>query len=98
MLAAVRRSARSWAAALILFIALVAIVITGFGTGGGGIGNLGGGNKQSGQTLATVGDKRLTEPELSDVINRQYAQSRQQQPDLGMAEFLAEAFDPVLDQ
>lgn len=100
MLAAVGRSARSWAAAAILFIALVAIVITGFGTGGfGGIGNLGGGSGGSqAQTIATVGDKQLTETELSDIINRQFTQSRQQQPELGMAEFVAEAFDQIVDQ
>ena len=98
MLSAVRRSARSWAAAAILFIALVAIVITGFGTGGfGGLGSLNSGN-QPGQVLATVGDRRLTDTELSDVINRQYTQARQQQPELGMAEFVAEAFDPLLEQ
>ena len=98
MLSAVRRSARSWAAAVILFFALVAIVITGFGTGGfGGLGSLDSGN-QPGQTLATVGERRLTDTELNDVINRQYTQARQQQPDLGMAEFVAEAFDPLLEQ
>jgi peptidyl-prolyl cis-trans isomerase D len=98
MLSAVRRSARSWAAALILFIALVAIVITGFGTGGsGGLGSLAP-TKQDGKALATVGDRQLTEPELTDVINRQYTEAREQQPQLGMAEFVAQAFDGLLDQ
>ena len=98
MLAAVRRSARSWAAAVILFIALVAIVVTGFGTGGfGGLGSLGTAGQQ-GQTLATVGDRRLTESEVNDVITRQFTQARQQQPQLGMAEFVAEAFDSIVEQ
>ncbi len=98
MLSAVRRSARSWAAAVVLFIALVAIVVTGFGTGGfGGLDSLSSG-AQSGQELARVGDSRLTENELNDIINRQYAGARQQDPELGMAEFLVEAFDPLLDQ
>ena len=98
MLSAVRRSARSWAAAVILFIALVAIVVTGFGTGGfGGLGSLSSG-RQSGAELASVGERSLTDSELSDIVNRQYARSRQQQPDLGMAEFVAEAFDPLLEQ
>jgi len=98
MLSAVRRSARSWAAAAILFIALVAIVITGFGTGGfGGLGSLTGG-PQAGEALASVGDRTVTDNEFQDIVNRQYARARQQQPELGMAEFLAEAFDPLLDQ
>lgn len=98
MLAAVRRSARSWAAAVILFIALVAIVITGFGTGGmGGLDSLSGGTK-TGEVLARVGDRSVTDTELQDIVNRQFARARQQQPELGMTEFLAEAFDPLLDQ
>ena len=98
MLSAVRRSARSWAAAAILFIALVAIVITGFGTGGfGGLGSLTGG-PQAGEALARVGDRTVTDNEFQDIVNRQYARARQQQPELGMAEFLVEAFDPLLDQ
>ena len=98
MLSAVRRSARSWAAAAILFIALVAIVITGFGTGGfGGLGSLTGG-PQAGEALARVGERTVTDSEFQDIVNRQYARARQQQPELGMAEFVAEAFDPLLDQ
>ena len=98
MLSAVRRSARSWAAAVILFIALVAIVITGFGTGGfGGLGSLSGGGQQ-GQVLARVGDLELTESELNDIVTNQYNRARQQQPDLPMAEFIVEAFDALLDQ
>src|SRR5688572_711022 len=98
MLSAVRRSARSWDAAVVLFIAFVAIVVTGFGTGGfGGLGSLTGG-PQAGAELARVGDRRVTEDELQDIVNRQYARARQQQPELGMAEFLVEAFDPLLDQ
>ena len=98
MLSAVRRSARSWAAAAILFIALVAIVITGFGTGGfGGLGSLD--RRPPGrEALATVGDRSVTDSEFQDIVNRQYARARQQQPELGMAEFVVEAFDPLLDQ
>ena len=98
MLSAVRRSVRTWAAAAILFFSLIAIVITGFGTGGfGGIGSLNKGGQQA-DTLASVGSQRLTDPEFNDVINRQFSRSRQQQPELGMAEFVAEAFDPILEQ
>lgn len=97
MLSSVRRSARSWAAAAILFLALVAIVITGFGTGGfGGLGSLNPG--RGGEVLASVDGQTLTEQEASDIINRQYARARQEQPNLDMATFLTEAFDPIVNQ
>ena len=97
MLAAVRRSVRSWAAGLILFIALIAIVITGFGTDGfGGLGSLSSGTK--GEVLATVNGKQLTETEASDILNRQYSRARQEQPELGMTAFLESAFEPIIDQ
>lgn len=98
MLASVRKSARSWAAAAILFIALVAIVITGFGTGGlGGIDALSG-KAGSGDALATVAGRRLEEQQVNQVINREYSDARQQQPELPMATFLASAFNPIVDQ
>ncbi|MGQ0559607.1 MAG: peptidyl-prolyl cis-trans isomerase [Sphingosinicella sp.] len=97
MLSAVRRSARSWAAAAILFIALFAIVITGFGTGG--MGGLGGFNTgRGGEMLASAGSETLTEQDVTELLNRQYARVREQQPDLTFAAFLAEAFDPIVDQ
>ena len=98
MLAAVRRSVRTWAAAGILLFSLIAIVITGFGTGGfGGLGSLSKGGQKA-DVLASVGRERLTEPQLTDLVNRQFSRARQQQPELGMAEFVAEAFDPILEQ
>ncbi|MGZ8282749.1 MAG: SurA N-terminal domain-containing protein [Allosphingosinicella sp.] len=98
MLAAVRRSVRSWAAAAILFIALVAIVVTGFGTGGfGGIDSLSGGGTR-GETLASADGRSLKEQEVSDVINREYSRARQQQPELAMSAFLTSAFEPIVDQ
>ncbi len=97
MLAAVRRSARSWAAGAILFLALLAMVVTGFGTDGtGGIGSLSGGS--TGEALAKVDGETLTEQELSDVLNREFSQARQQQPALTMAEFLGSTFDPIMNQ
>jgi len=97
MLAAVRRSVRSWAAGLILFLALVAIVITGFGTGGfGGLGSLSSGPK--GDVLASVDGKQLTENEASDILNRQFGRARQEQPELSMSTFLQSAFEPIVDQ
>lgn len=97
MLASFRRSVRSWAAAAILFIALIAIVVTGFGTDGmGGMGALGG-SGQSSATLASVEGEEITEQELSDTVNREYNRARQQQPMLDMRTFLASgAFDQLL--
>ena len=44
-----------WAAGIILFVSLIAIVVTGFGTDGfGGLGSLGGGGAAEGETLVTV--------------------------------------------
>lgn len=97
MLSAVRSKASSWAMGAILFLALLAMVVTGFGTGGfGGLDSLGG--QASRQTLARVDGRTLTEDEYTDIFNREFSQARQQQPTLTMAEFMEQAFDPILDQ
>lgn len=95
-----RRRFRSFVMAVILGIALIAIVVTGFGTDGmGGLGGVGGGQTQAGTRLARVDGQAVTETELNDLINRQFAQMRQQQPTLDMATFLQMgAFDQLLDQ
>src|SRR3546814_3559945 len=75
---------RSGASSKILFgflgLALFAMVVTGFGTGGGGLGDLGGG----GDTIAEVGSGRIGSTEVADQANRQFARARDQQPDLDM--------------
>ena len=78
MLASVRRTARTWVAALILFLVLTAIVITGFGTGGtGGIGNLGsGGSSPTSDELARVDGDPVTAAEVSDTVTRSFAIAR----------------------
>jgi peptidyl-prolyl cis-trans isomerase D len=67
----------------VLGLALFALVVTGFGTGGD-IGNLAGG----GDRIASTGDEEVTSTEVVDQVNRQLAQARQQQPELDMATFL----------
>ncbi len=98
MLASLRRTTRTWAAGAILFLALMAIVITGFGTGGmGGLGSIGGGG--SGASVARVEGENIGEQELTDVINREYNRARQQQPTLDMHSFLAgRTFEEILRQ
>ena len=86
---------------LLLFLALVAIVVTGFGTGGfGGLGSLGGGGSASGDPLATVDGEPITASRGQRPVNRAASSSaRQQQPTLDMAEFLAQGgFDRSLDR
>ncbi|MFN3945665.1 MAG: SurA N-terminal domain-containing protein [Allosphingosinicella sp.] len=79
----------------ILGIALIALVVTGFGTGG--MGGLTPG--ASAEELARVEGDRVIEPEVADLVNRQFRQAQQQQPGLDMATFLdAGAFDEVLRQ
>lgn len=101
MLSGFRKSLRSWVVVAILFFSLVAIVVTGFGTGGfGGLGSLsGGGRSAAGDTLATIDGQTLSADEVNDLVNRQFANARQQQPTLEMAAFLAQGvFEQTVDQ
>jgi peptidyl-prolyl cis-trans isomerase D len=100
MISGFRKSLRSWAMILVLFLALVAIVVTGFGTGGsGGLGSLGGGGGGSGQQLATVNGEEVSESEVRDLITRAFAEARSRQPTLDMAGFIAAGgFDEILYQ
>jgi peptidyl-prolyl cis-trans isomerase D len=95
---ALSRKVRTWTMAAILALALGAMVVTGFGTDGmGGMGGLAGGG--GGDRIARVDGRAVSETELNDLINRQFAQARQQQPTLDMATFLGMgAFDSLLDQ
>jgi peptidyl-prolyl cis-trans isomerase D len=80
-----------------LGIALLAMVITGFGTDGmGGLGGIGGG--QGVQTIARVGDEKITDAELSSVIDSEYRQAARQQTDLDRGQFVERAFQPLLER
>jgi len=98
MLSFFRRGVMAKAALGILFLTLVAMVVTGFGTGGmGGLGELGGGLGAS--TVAKVGGQAITSDELRDNVQRQLERLRQQQPELDMAQFVRQGgVDEVLEQ
>src|SRR3546814_20542776 len=71
------------------------MVVTVFGRGGGGLGDLGGG----GDTIAEVGSGRIGSTEVADQANRQFARARDQQPDLDMGAFLRSgALGELIDQ
>jgi len=99
MISGFRKSLRSWATVLLLFVALMAIVITGFGTGGfGGIGSLGGSAPGATQ-LATVDGRPINANDVSELITRAFNQARSQNPNLDMATFLAQgSYDLTLSQ
>lgn len=98
MLTFFRRGVMAKAALGILFLTLVAMVITGFGTGGmGGLGGLGGG--LSSTTIAKVGGQEITSEELKDNVQRQLERMRQQQPEIDMAQFVRQGgVEEVLEQ
>ena len=96
MLSSFRRGLMAKLMLGVLFLTLVAMVITGFGTGGGGLGDLGG--LRSG-TVASVGGEKLTTDRLTDETQRQFERLRREQPELDMAAFLRRgSMEEVLDQ
>ena len=86
-----RRKMKNWVAAGILFFSLVAIVITGFGTGGfGGLGGLRGDGTPSANELARVGKVAITADQASTQFNQDFQNLRQNLPNAQMSEFLAQ--------
>lgn len=96
MLSSFRRGLMAKLMLGVLFLTLVAMVITGFGTGGSGLGDLGG--LRSG-TVASVEGEKLTSDRLRDETQRQFERLRREQPELDMAAFLRRgSIEEVLDQ
>jgi peptidyl-prolyl cis-trans isomerase D len=96
MLSAFRRGATKKIMLIVLGISLLALVVTGFGTGGMGIGDIGSG---SGSALASIGGEQVTAAEMSDQVNRQLDRAREQEPELDVAAFLrAGAYEEILQQ
>jgi peptidyl-prolyl cis-trans isomerase D len=82
----------------VLFLSLVAIVITGFGTGGmGGLGELAG--RLGSDTVASAGGEKIGTERVRDEANRQVERLRQQQPGLDIARFVrGGGFEDVIEQ
>lgn len=96
MLSAFRRGIFAKLMLVVLGIGLFAIVITGFGTGGSGLGGVGGAGSGN---VARVDGQAITAAEVNDQLNRQLDRARQQQPELDMGRFLSGgALDEVVRQ
>jgi peptidyl-prolyl cis-trans isomerase D len=82
----------------VLVLALFAIVITGFGTGGmGGLGTLAGGPGTN--DVATVGGEKVTTDRVRSEASRELDRIHQQQPNLDMAAFVRlGGLDEIVDR
>jgi len=84
-----RKKIQNWVAVGILFFVLVAMVITGFGTGGtGGLGSLSGGGAPSASEIAKVGGVAITADQVNNQFNQDFQQLRQNLPNATILEFL----------
>ena len=88
MLSIFRRGVTAKIMLVILGIGLFAIVVTGFGTGGSGLGGVTGGD----DTIATVQGEKVAASELRDQALQQVEQGAQQIPGFDMATFLRRGF------
>lgn len=86
MLAFFRRILSSGVAVAILGVIMLAFVVTGIGTPGGGFGGLGG---PRGDAVATVGGKPLLVADVATRAQQEQRLAAQQQPGLTMTQFLA---------
>lgn len=83
-----RKRFRNFTVGAILFLSLCAIVVTGFGTGGGGLGDLSGGGSPSGTELARVGRETVTTDQANNQLNESFQALRQRLPNATITEFL----------
>ena len=95
MLAIFRKSPKL----VVIIFALVALAFIATGVITREMPGMGSGSPTGGgTTVATVGGKALTAPEMEQRIRNQYSQATQQQPGLDMATFLSQAFAPIVEQ
>ncbi len=97
MIAFFRRTLASKLALGLLALIMLAFVLTGvYSREQPGASSILG---ESGDTLAKVGDRTLTVPEMDDRVRREYARDAQQQPGLDLPTFVAGGgFGQVVDQ
>jgi peptidyl-prolyl cis-trans isomerase D len=82
-----RKRFRNFTVAVILFLSLVALVITGFGTGGfGGLDSLGGGGGSTGTALATVDGVTITTEEANNQFQREFMNFQRRREGLANAQ------------
>jgi peptidyl-prolyl cis-trans isomerase D len=86
MLSIFRRGIVAKLMLVVLGIGLFAIVITGFGTDGMGLGALGSGK---GGNIAKVDGETITAAEVRQQVDRQFSRARLQQPELDLTTFLS---------
>jgi peptidyl-prolyl cis-trans isomerase D len=97
MLRSFRSKLSSWLMLGFLVLAVGAIVITGFGTGG--MGGLPSAGQQTGAAVVDVGGQEVTAEELERMIHNRLRAAQQQEPELDLGRFLAAgAFDGLLNQ
>jgi peptidyl-prolyl cis-trans isomerase D len=85
MIALIRRFLDSKLVLGLFAAILLAFMITGFGSGSGGLSNLG----LAGDSLARVGSENISATEATSRIQGEFEQARQQQPGLQMSSFIA---------
>jgi peptidyl-prolyl cis-trans isomerase D len=82
----------------VLAIGLIAIVITGFGTGGmGGINSGSGSGGASGTTLVGIGGDKVTDSEFRQRIDGIFRQATRQSPNVDRAQWMEANFEPLLE-
>src|SRR3954468_19020010 len=87
MLTFFRRGIMAKIALGVLFLTTVAMVITGFGTGGtGGLGELAG--RLGADTVAQAGGEKITTDQVKETTNRQLDRMREERPELEKANLL----------
>jgi len=87
MLAFFRRVLSSWVAIAILGLVMIAFIITGVGTPGGGFDF----SRSNEAEVARIGSTRLTGSEVASRLERQLRDIQQQQPTATMASMIASA-------
>jgi peptidyl-prolyl cis-trans isomerase D len=97
MLAFFRRVLSSWLAVGLLALIMIAFIITGVGTPGGG---LAGGGGPGDDAVATVGGRPVLVTDIQQRVDRAVREARQQQPTLTTGQFLAAigGLGPIVEQ